>query len=652
MKYILGKNTWKSFETAEKECFLITNGLGGYCSLSVIGSLARGDHALLMGSGAPAPNHRIHMLSNILESLIVGGRLYALGSQRFVTSARNLCGYHYLNQFSYEYVPQWYYQVGDIQIRKTISMEYGRNTVILFYDIDNFSENTPVMQVDPMIRRTEKNTPLIRGQLPGSEEYPLYCMTNGEKRHKEAEWTDTLYFSMDAADGRDADGVCFADHEILFKILPGKNRFYIIYSMDAFSEADLHAQAADEIWLKIENEIQRQKALEAQAEFKNQAANMLVKQADAYIVKRDSTGEKSIIAGYPFFGDWGRDTMIALLGCTLSTNRLDDAKSILTSFMKYENHGLMPNLFPEGDSEPMYNTVDASLLFINAIYLYYKKTGDLDFIKEAWPVMTSVINWYIRGTDYNIHMDEDGLIIAGEGLWQVTWMDVRFEEILPTPRHGKPVEINAYWYNALKIMSELSDLVENETMDSYDRLARQVRTSFLDQFWNETDQCLKDVISGTSADHQIRCNQIWALSLPFTMLDQDRASKVLNCVFRHLYTPWGLRSLSLYDPEFHAKYGGPQFDRDMAYHQGTVWTFPLGAFYKSWIRFAKDQKEAAIQVLEWLENMDAAMAEGCIGHLPEIYDGLEPCESRGCFAQAWSVGEILSAYEYAEEVLK
>ncbi|MDE6675520.1 MAG: glycogen debranching protein, partial [Acetatifactor sp.] len=362
-------------------------------------------------------------------------------------------------------------------------------------------------------------------------------------------------------------------------------------------------------------------------------------------------GHKTILAGFPFFEDWGRDTMIALTGCCLSTGQYDTAKSILQTFMVYCRRGLMPNLFPEGTEEAAYNTVDAALLFILAVYEYHRRTGDDAFVAQAYPVMQDIIRWYVRGTDYGIYMDQDGLIMAGQGYDQVTWMDVRVEDILPTPRHGKPVEINAYWYNALKIMEELAGERESADID-YGAMADKVLAAFEKTFWNEEKGCLRDVISGTSADDQVRCNQIWAVSLPFSLLPREKEIKVVETVFCKLYTPVGLRTLAPEDDQFHPFYGGAQLDRDLAYHQGTVWTFPLGGYYLAYLKVHDYSPQAKAYVEQQLAGIETALREGCVGQLPEIYDGDNPVSSKGCFAQAWSVGEILRVYEALKHPLK
>lgn len=377
---------------------------------------------------------------------------------------------------------------------------------------------------------------------------------------------------------------------------------------------------------------------------------MLSKSARQFVSKRESTGGDTILAGYPFFEDWGRDTMIALPGICISTGQFETAKRILRTFAQNERDGLMPNLFPEGGNEPLYNTVDAALLFINCVYLYYEATKDMEFVREVYSVMERIMDGYQNGTKFGIHMDTDGLICAGEGLAQVTWMDVRVGEILPTPRHGKPVEINAYWYNALKIMETFTE--EAETSRYYAQLAEKVRDSFTEKFWMSQKNCLKDLVSGIEADTQIRCNQIWALSMPFTMLEPEKERKIVETVFEKLYTFYGMRTLEEADPEFHPYYEGAMEKRDMAYHQGTVWTFPLGAYYLAYLKVHAYSERAKQDVKEQLEVLECALKEGCIGQLPEIYDGKNPVSSKGCFAQAWSVGELLRVYEQIEKKKK
>ena len=644
MKWIYGKQELKNLERGQENCYLLTNGLGGFSSLTMTGSAARNDHALLMAC-VQAPNHRYNMVHRLKECLCFGEEEFVLSSQEFADGQKEE-GCPYLSSFVFDDIPIWKFLVHGVVIRKETAMKQGENTVAVRYSIRNRSGKTAELKVMPFYQFTAKgsepepeqefqytkNTVISNGMT-------LYFQTNGTLADTE-EIQETYFYSYDACDGRRETGLAKSGHMITESVQPGEEKLLkLVYSME---NAD---QDADDIILEQQT---YRKALEAKAGLHKEMAKELVKSASQFVSRRESTNGSTILAGYPFFEDWGRDTMIALPGVCISTGQYETAKEILRTFAVNERGGLMPNLFPEGGNKPLYNTVDAALLFINCVYLYYQAAKDRAFVQEMYPVMERIIKAYRKGTDYGIHMDEDGLIQSGEGLWQVTWMDVRVGDILPTPRHGKPVEINAYWYNALCIMDELAEITDRKA--AYTHLKEKVKASFVDKFWMEDRKCLKDLVSGTKADIQIRCNQIWAVSLPFTMLDSDKERQVVETVFEKLYTPYGLRTLEQEDPEFHGLYQGKMEDRDMAYHQGTVWTFPLGAYYLAYLKVNQYSPEAKEIVREHLEVMEAAMREGCIGQLPEIYDGENPTRSKGCFAQAWSVGEILRVYEALEKL--
>jgi predicted glycogen debranching enzyme len=649
MKFIYGKNDWNNFDRGQENCYLLTNGLGGYSSMTMVGSITRNDHALLM-SCIHAPNHRYHMVTRTDETIQIGEKQYPISSQEYVTFTKNLTGYVNQQQFYYEDFPNWIYQTEGIEIKKTIVMSYGENTIGIRYQFDNRMEETAKLSILPQLQFVPKGESMPKGQCfettkesVKSNGLELFYKTNAEVNIYETEYTEDLYYAHDARDGREAIGKVANNHSLSFTILPNQEtECYLIYSTKPI------ALSFEQMF---ENEKKRLSALALQSQIADKIGLQLVKSADQFIVDRESTNGKSIMAGYPFFADWGRDTMISLVGCCISTRRFEEAKNIFRTFMKYCRKGLMPNMFPEGENEPWYNTVDASLLFIGAVYEYYLESGDGEFVREAYPTMEEIIEWYQKGTEFHIRMDQDGLLLAGSGLEQVTWMDVRFGEILPTPRHGKPVEINAYWYNDLKIMGIFARLQDKDG-NWYDSLAEKVKQSFCNQFWNEKYNCLKDVISGGASDDQIRCNQIWAVSLPYTMLPPEQEKQVVDKVFEKLYTPYGLRTLNKEDNDFKPVYGGAHFNRDMAYHQGTVWTFPLGGYYLAYLKVNKDSAKAVNKVKEQLSVMEACMREGCIGQLAEIYDGETPTKSQGCFAQAWSVSEILRVYAKLEKVKK
>lgn len=644
MKWIYGKQELKNLERGQENCYLLTNGLGGFSSMTMTGSVARNDHALLMAC-VQAPNHRYNMVHRLKESLCLGEEEIVLSSQEFADGYKEE-GCPYFSSFVFDDMPIWRFLVQGVEIRKEIAMKQGENTVAVRYSIRNRSRKPAELKIVPFYQFTAKGSepePEQKFQYTKnaviSNGMTLYFQTNGTLDNIE-ERQETYFYSYDACDGRRETGLAKSGHIITESVQPGEEKILkLVYSME---NAD---QDADVIILEMQT---YRKALEAKAGLHKEMAKELVKSASQFVSRRESTNGRTILAGYPFFEDWGRDTMIALPGICISTGQYETAKEILRTFAVNERGGLMPNLFPEGGNAPLYNTVDAALLFINCVYLYYQAAGDRAFVQEMYPVMERIIKAYREGTDYGIHMDEDGLIQSGEGLWQVTWMDVRVGDILPTPRHGKPVEINAYWYNALCIMDELAEAADKKAV--YTQLKEKVKASFVDKFWMDDKKCLKDLVSGTKADAQIRCNQIWAVSLTFTMLDPEKEQQVVETVFEKLYTPYGIRTLEQEGQEVHGLYQGKMEDRDMAYHQGTVWTFPLGAYYLAYLKVNQYSPEAKKIVREQLEVMEAAMREGCIGQLPEIYDGENPTRSKGCFAQAWSVGEILRVYEALEKL--
>lgn len=647
MNFTYGKRDWKTLRRGQENCYLLTNRKGGYSSLSMIGSSSRNEHVLFMAS-LKAPNNWVQLIANMEEVIMIGNQKISLKSQEYVDYTKNGEGYFHLNGFSVNPFPEWKYLVDGVVLEKTIVMKYEENLVLVSYNLENHREDKVQILLQPWMRFTPK------GKMPEKEQqievtqdriisggYTLFYNTNGHVEMTEKIWEEDLYFEDDAKDEREAVGAQFSNHLYSYELHPGEKRnAYVIYSLNEIQEGP-HSI--------IEEELKRREKLLENAQMKTEIGKQLAISADAYVVDRESTEGRTIIAGYPFFGDWGRDTMIAVMGCCISAGRKDDTESIFRSFMKYMKNGIMPNMFPEGEKEPMYNTVDASLLFIYAVYEYYQEFKDLTFVDEAMPKMMEIIEWYKIGTDYHIRMDEDYLISAGSGLEQVTWMDIRVDDYLPTPRHGKPVEINAYWYNDLKVMEYFSELLKLEDKEKYGELAEKVKISFLENFWNEDEMCLKDVVSGTDADMQVRCNQIWAVSVPFGMLDRVQEKMVVEKVYRELYTPYGLRSLSPLDPEYRPFYGGSLWDRDTAYHQGTVWGFPLGGYYLAYLKVNDYSTKARNKVIIDLNLLEGTLREGCIGHVAEIFDGENPVTSKGCFAQAWSVGELLRALKKAEQ---
>ena len=647
MRFLYGKQDMRSLARAQEQCFLMTNGLGGYSSMTAAFSAPRADQGLLVAA-VKAPNERVTMVHRLREQLRLGGKTVFLSSQAFADGSEE-DGYRHISSFSFDGTPVWRCNAGGVEVERRCALAWGKNAAAVLYTIDNRSGEDCTITVEPVLKFAAKEKALeeeksftLTGGAISDGTYTLFLRTDGTLEEASAR-TEVLAYSEDAKDGRPEKGLAFSCCAVTKTVAAGKRvTLEVVFSMT-------DEPLSGETMLREQRE--RLAKLEESCPVADGVARQLSLAADAFIAHRDSTGGKTILAGYPLFSDWGRDTMIALPGCTLSTGRYEDAKSILRTFLAYEKDGLVPNLFPEGEAKPMYNTVDAALLLIDCVWQYHQRTGDPDFVEEAFPVLERIVAAYKRGTHHAISMDTDGLIRSGEGYDQVTWMDVCVNGILPTPRHGKCVEINAYWYNALCIMERFAAMLGKDGA-AYGELARQVKDSFIKTFYMADKGYLKDVISGTKADEQIRCNQIWAVSMPFTMLDAEQEKAVVDTVFRHLYTPCGLRTLSPADPEYHGSYGGEQVERDMAYHQGTVWVFPMGAYYLAYLKTHQNSKEAAACVREQLMALEPMLREGCVGQLPEIYSGDHPTESKGCFAQAWSLGEMLRVLEAVETIEK
>ncbi len=661
MKFNFNKIAWSTIAEGEKNCYLMANGLGGYNSMNLVGGLTRGDQAFFMAA-KKAPNVRWNMITGILETLMVDGKEYVLTSQR-MQGKPDLEGFRYLESFVFDNYPQWVYNVAGVTVTKTIVMVQGENTVSVNYEIEKGNAKEVSLSVKPMLRVTAKNTAFeaedarkFAFKATSDTQYTvskatdtIYAATNGTVTETKPEVFGPLYFSQDERDGRDEIGLVLLNHEIMLAAEQEKSALTCVFGTKPVDCSETYFAET------LQNHKTYVNSLMENSKATSELGRQLSVSADAYISERESTGGKTILAGFPFFEDWGRDTMIALPGITMVTGRFEECKSILRTFAKYVHKGLLPNLFPEGDCNPMYNSVDAPLLFINTAYEYIKFSGDEAFTEEIFPVLEPIVENYKKGTDFHIKMDGDCLISAGADLEQLTWMDVRVGDHLPTPRHGKPVEINAYWYSGLKVMEEFATKLGKETQaKEYAALAEKVKESFLAKFWNDEANCLKDVLSGNSEENQVRCNQIWVLTQPFTMLPAEKEKQVIEKVREELYTTVGLRTLSPKDPAFHEIYIGPMQQRDRAYHQGTTWAFPLGAYYRACLRFIKEQEfeekaEWKQHVTDGMKALEDWLTEGCVAQIAEIYDGGTPTISRGCYAQAWSIGELLRAvYEFEQ----
>ena len=560
MRYVFGKQDLATREWAQEVSFLLTNGLGGYASVTAGFSVPRCDQGILVAA-VGAPGRRVTLVHRLSEILRLQDRDEYLSSQSFLSGRDPEDGLRNLDQFTYEYTPCWRYHAGGVQVERRLCMGWERNTAAVIYTVDNRSGDSCTLEVVPQFKfapnweaaqRLDRIFRCVKGVVT-CEDYRVHVATDAALRPRRMRW-ELLSYPRDAKDGRPERGLA-ASCCTVTKIVPaGKTvTFEIVFSLEpeTLSGREL---------LRLEE--QRLRKIADTAPLTDPTARALTLAADAYIVRREGPGGRTLLAGYPFFADWGRDAMIALPGCCLATGRYEDARSILRVFLAHERDGLVPNLFQPEDGMPLYNTVDASLLLIDCVGQYVRRTGDSGFLEEAWPCLERIIAAYRRGTHHGIHMDSDGLIAAGEGLDQVTWMDVCVDGYLPTPRHGKPVEVNAYWYNALKWMQELAGML-GQSGSRYAALAGKAKRSFVEKFYDRERGCLRDVLSGTDADGQIRCNQIWAVSMPHTMLTPTQERAVVDTVYRKLYTASGLRTLEPEDPQYRGYYGGSRQERDL-----------------------------------------------------------------------------------------
>lgn len=662
VKRTYGKEIFKSFEDAVKKEWVITNGLGGYAGSSVIGANTRKHHGLLIAC-TYAPTDRYVLLNRIDEKIVTDEKTLSFSSvQRKGKKYEN--GYLYQTEFSFDAVPTFKYMVEGISVSKTLAYEWEKNTVAVKYEIFSPSRDislvlTPVFNYRSHNDGSKKADLKFSYEAKGKEiilvpeknkllEIRLYG-SEGEISKRSEVFDEKIELQTEIDTGMSSADTGFMPYDITVSVAAGqKKTVSIICSIE--SDFEKNAQKT------INKAIKRAESLVKKAGFKDDFLKTLAVSADNFIVKRESTGGKTILAGLPWFADWGRDTMISLTGLTLETGRFDDAASILKTFAMYEKNGLIPNMFPDRGAEPLYNTVDASLWYFYCIDMYLKYVGTKEafsFVeKEIYPCLKNIIKYYKNGTDFSIKLCEDSLISAGSDLDQVTWMDVRVNGYVVTPRHGKPVEINALWYNALKVLEKLAiKYNEKNYADELSMMAEETKASFVTRFYNDKKGCLFDVVDEVKRDGVtiwdndcVRPNQVWAVSLPYTMLDRDTSRKVVNKVINDLYADYGLRTLPKDDPDYHGIYFGKLHDRDMAYHQGTSWAFPLGGLVEAYLKvneYSDDSKEYAFKLLEPLKHH---LDDGCICGIAEIFDGDAPFISRGCYSQAWSVGEILRAY--------
>jgi predicted glycogen debranching enzyme len=654
------QTTCTNLEAARSREWLETNGIGGYSSSTIVGLNTRRYHGLLVAATCP-PVGRIVMLSKIEETLVINGRRYDLSTNQY-PGAIHPQGFNLQTGFRLDPFPIFTYQIDGITIEKSVFMIYGENSVAVRYQVEGIGleskldddglwlVDTCVLELSPLLAYRDyhslaRETGAINSDVliedrsvayqPFSEMPALYFAHCAGEVEKTGHWYRDFEYSIERERGFDFTEDLFNPLALKFD-LRGRSQVDIIASTERRNIGDV-----DDIDRYQEEEVQRRLQISAGLHLDDEFVCALEQAADQFIVSRDE--RKTVIAGYHWFSDWGRDTMIALPGLTLTTGRPEIAKSILLEFARYVDRGMLPNRFPDAGETPEYNSVDATLWFFEAVRALIQHTGDYEFARSSlYDVMADIIDWHVRGTRYNIHVDHDGLLAAGEEGSQLTWMDAKVGDWVVTPRRGKPVEIQALWYNALRVMEDLARRFDHEEQENfYGQLAEKAQAGFNRIFWNDEAGCLYDVVDGERCDASIRPNQILAVSLAHTMISADRAALIVEKVGRELLTPFGLRTLSPSDPRYRGRYEGDPLSRDGAYHQGTVWAWLMGPFVTAFLRVFGESDDARRRAAAWLEPFREHLREAGLGQISEIFDGDPPHTPRGCIAQAWSVAEIL-----------
>ena len=688
-KLALGRDLLSDVNRALGREWLVTNGLGGYSSSTVLGINTRKYHGLLVAALNP-PINRWVLLTKLDEEVKIGKQTFALGANEF-HDVMYPEGYRYLSSFVLDPFPTSTYEVEGVMLQKTVFMPYMKNATAVIYEVSNPFEEKLSIHVSPLVNSrhmysmTDKNAlqwsflqkrfgDAVLLETSDSISSMILAPSQGSSFVEESWWIEKLFFRSDAARMESSVDDQFKPGFFSFSVQPKETKRFHVLAVagrtddEAKSLFSSFGKTTEDIEQLLHEELERRKGLVTHFKERYVASEIddwmqwLIQAVDSFIVYRASTRRKSVIAGYHWFDDWGRDSLISLPGLTLVTGRFRDAQEILMTFVRYCDKGVIPNRFSDKAGDiPLYNTVDATLWFFNAVLQYLKYTGDYRFVQEKlWTTMKEIIEYHIQGTIFGIHMDDDGLISHGP---QLTWMDATTPDRFVTPRDGKAVEIQALWYNALKTMQLLAKRFNqpNKT-EKYRSLAEKARASFSQKFWNPRKEYLFDVVSNSSADLSLRPNQLIALSLDFPIIDMKRAKKIVDVVWKRLWGTYGLKTLPDTDPRYIGNYLGDWNHRDSAYHNGTVWAWLLGPFTTAFLKTKNHEENwRKFAFKTFMQPLfQEQIQQAGLGTISEIFDGNEPRHPQGCISQAWSVAEPLRAYveevalvrpDYEQEVL-
>lgn len=659
-----GREICGDLEAATAREWLVTNGTGSFASGTIAGIATRRYHGLLIAALQP-PLGRTLLVAKFDETIRYWERSYPLFANRWHSGTVDPQGYHQIESFRlHGTIAIWTFACGDALIDKQIWMQPGVNTTYVRYCFRRGSAPLSLCLKALVNYRNHHYTTasndwqmnlevIDRGVCIRAfdDAVPYYLKSDRANMTLHHQWHLDFDLAVERYRGLGdrEDHLHAATFEVVLN--PGES---LTLAASTEPHPILDGEIAFDMRQQYEQKLLRRwySSPYVNVEIAPPWVEHLVLAADQFIVDRpaiDSTIGKTIIAGYPWFGDWGRDMAIALPGLALATGRPEIARIILRTFAHYLNRGMLPNMFPDEGNEPDYNTVDAILWYFEAIRACYAATGDEDTIAELYPALQEVIHWHREGTRYNIHLDDDGLIYAGETGQQLTWMDAKVDDWVVTPRIGKPVEVNALWYNALVAMAHFAHIL-GQPATEYERMARQTVEGF-QRFWNSSAGYCYDVLdTPTGNDAKLRPNQILAVSLPATdaplLICTKQQKQVVDIVGRSLLSSYGLRSLAPEDPQYIGHYGGDRVSRDAAYHQGTVWSWLIGHYVQAHFRVYGDRALARTFLMPMEQHLHAAG----IGSISEIFDGDAPFTPRGCIAQAWSVAEVLRAWLLVREV--
>jgi len=669
----LGRDALGSVAETTRREWLVTNGIGGFAAGTLSLLNTRRYHGLLFAALRP-PVARVALVAKLDVRAEYGGAQVPLASNEFADGTIAPTGYRHLERFRLDGLfPVWTWRIADACIEQRLWMRHGENTTYVQFTRIGGSRDLRLF-IDPLCTYRD-----YHAQSRGDRGFQIEALADGVRiqAHEGArpyrilsgladvevdpQWHWNFRHREETARGLDDLEDLLRPARFTLRLEPGQSQAVVLTAEahEPMPPADAWALERTRQEDLIER-VQRRRASAPPPE-DARPIERLALAADQFLVERRdpaaTTPGHSVIAGYPWFSDWGRDTMIALPGLTLATGRSDIALSVLRTFAKFVDRGMLPNRFPDAGEAPEYNTVDASLWYFVAVHEYLRVTEDEAFAVEIYPILRDMLEWHLRGTRFGIRMDEaDALLAAGERGVQLTWMDAKVGDWVVTARIGKPVEINALWFNAVCILRDLAaDLGQAEDQVEYALLAERVRASFEQRFWYEAGGYLYDVIDGPEGeadeagrrcDRSLRPNQIFALSLPHALLSGEKARRVLETCTAELWTPVGLRSLAPGDARYVGTYRGGPRERDGAYHQGTVWTWLIGPFAIAHYRLYGDEAGARAH----FDGIAAHLHEGCVGQLSEIMDGDAPFEPKGCFGQAWAVAEVLRAWSDIDEI--